>query len=371
MNLLVFSTVPVVAAGQDWVTVVTDVGALTVLISDALRDLAEAGVTVTGPSMTLVHPLARLISRTAVVYLFEREPDYSARDLSEFQGWAESLNCVFRIGNGPFRNLDGESLSSPGMEVKVPVHRQARDRRVHTLRDLRGVGYDLNEDLPVVPAESELVLRDPAEVVHRLVALSVISTAAAHVRQETLPPTDDLVVGFELIYTARERAFLGDIAAARGMLFDAHGSSGIPPPLVELAATFRGEQDAAEALAWALLLKELPNERTDSDVFDAEAWQKSTSETLPTEILETGYAVLLAQAPGLRQRDEILETFDLVHVLHHSAEVAVRQGAGDGRKGALGAWVRGDISLIARSWNRALAWICSPRSGWGEAERLL
>lgn len=371
MNLLAFSTVPVVAAGQDWVTVVTDPGALTVLISDALRDLAEAGVTVTGPSVTLVHPLARLISRTAVVYLFEREPDYSARHLSEFQGWAEHINCVFRIGNGPFRNQDGESLSSPGMEVKVPVHRQARDRRVHTLRSLRGVGYDLDEGLPVVPAESELVLRDPTEVVHRLVALSVISTAAAHIQQKTLPPTDDLVVGFDLVYTARERAFLSDIAAARGRLFDARRSYSIPSPLVELAVTFRGEQDAAEALAWALSLRDMPKERTDSDAFNAGVWQKSTAQAFPAEILETGYAVLLMESPGLRQRSEILETFDLVHVLHHSAEVQARQESGVGGERSVGAWARSGLPLIARSWNRALAWICSPRSGWGEAERLL
>lgn len=353
MDVLAFSTVPTLPAGTGVVEVITEPAAH---ISEALADLADAGLTVTGPSVTMTHPLARHLSRTAVIHRFERPADYTARGLVEFAAWAMDLNCVFRIGNGPFRNVDGENLLAPGNEVKVPVHPEARNRRLRNLRSLREAGYYLNEELPAVPADAELILRDPAEVTHRLCALSVIAVAAGHLLRGYLPPADDLIAGVDLRFTAREQGFLDAIFSGR---------TGVTPALTAEAVTFRDAAFAAEALGWALTLVDAPPSRTTAWSFTADDWRDATDPALPGEVLDAGCAVVLAGTGVLRDPSRILEALDLVHVVHHSLEVGAGAGVGEYD------WATGSLPLVARAWTRALAWICAPGSGWGEAERLI
>lgn len=349
MDVLAFSTVPVPPAGGDDVQVITEVAGY---VSEALADLADAGLTVTGPSVTMTHPLARHLSRTALIHRVERPDDYTARGLAEFADRAMDLNCVFRIGNGPFRNVDGENLLAPGNEVKVPVHPEARNRRLRNLRSLRAAGYHLNEELPVVPADAELILRDPAEVTHRLCALSVIAVAAGHLLRGYLPPADDLIAGGDLHFTARERGFLDSVVGTR---------TGVTPALTAEAATFRDAAVAAEALGWTLTLVDAPPSRTTAWNFTAADWRDAAHPALPGEVLGTGCAVLLARTGTLRDPSRILEALDLAHVIHHSLEVGPEEYD----------WATGSVPLIARGWTRALAWVCAPGSGWGEAERLI
>ncbi|MDO5670068.1 MAG: DUF4272 domain-containing protein [Corynebacterium sp.] len=348
MDVLVFSTVPMpVAVSGEVFTSPQDLG---VFIEEALRDLAEAGLTVTGPDVVRVHPLARHISRSQVVYRFYRDEEYSARQLTEFAGWGQF--CVFRVGNGPFRNIDGENLAAPGKGVKVPVHPVAYHRRQKNLRTLRQSGLVLDEEIPVVPAEEEVRLREHVQVVHRLAALRVLVGAARQVSAGAVPQADDLVAARELIdasLTPRERDFLGDVGVARAQAFEAGGR-------VELADSLRAEAElfarsawAVEALAWVVGLVDLPPQRT-------RAWdfaERVFVEAAPTVLEGETAATLLVRSPGLRGRTQVLEAFDLVHILHH--------GWDDD----------GQVAVIAAQWTKALAWVIAPWSAWGEAERLL
>lgn len=357
MDVLAFSTVPQITPDIGPTQVYTHTQDLTRLIGEALEDLAEAGLTVTGPSVTQVHPLARHVSRSAVVYRFQRGDDYTSRQLIEFAPWAQVHNCVFRVGNGPFRNLDGENLGAPGRAVKVPVHVDAYRRRQKNLRSLRQAGLELDEQIPVIPAEAEVQVRDGVEVVYRIGALAVVTVVAAHILQGTYPPADEVIAELALVdssLTPLERSFLDSVGRARRSLFDAAGPPGIPGQLRERAVLLYRSRYAVEALAWALQVIELPPARTHAWDFEAGLWEKGAPAGVEVSMLERGTVALLAQAPGLRGVTQLLETFDLAHILHH--------GFGAGER---------ELPVIAEQWTKALAWLFAPRSGWGEAERLL
>ena len=350
MDLLVFSTVPDPVDLPGPVEVFTHPRDRAVFVEDALRDLAEAGLRVTGPDVTQVHPLARHISRSQVVYRLQRDDSYTTRQLIEFADWGRC--CVFRVGNGPFRNLDGENLAAPGKGVKVPVHVDAYRRRQKNLRTLRQAGLELDEQIPVIPAEEEVRLRDHAQVVYRLGALALVVDAARHVREGSLPQADDLVAAQELVassLTARERGFLADVGAARAAAFDDGGRVEFPAGLRAEAELFARSAWAVEALAWAAQLVDLPPQRIRAWDFDARAWEAPTPETREGETTVT----LLARSAGLRGVTQLLEAFDLVHILHH--------GVDSDDPGA----------VVAEQWTKALAWVIAPDSAWGEAERLL
>lgn len=357
MHVLAFSTVPRVAVDLGAAQVFTRPGELGRLTGEALGDLAEAGLTVTGPSVTQVHPLARHISRSAVIYRFGRDDSYTARRLAEFRAWAQPFNLVFRVGNGPFRNLDGENLAAPGNEVKVPVHVDAHRRRVRNLRALRQAGLEPDERIPVIPAEAEVLLRDPVEVVYRIGALAVVTVTATHLLGRTLPPADEVIGELGLVgpaLTALERGFLEDVGRARGLLFDAPGRPAVPADLRRRAALLERSRHAIEALTWALQLDDLPPARTRAWDFDGEAWRVGAPSGVAARSLERGTASLLLRAPELRGVTQLLEAFDLAHILHHGSAVG-----------------KGEVPVIAEQWTRAMAWLVAPGSGWGEAERLL
>ncbi|QGU05658.1 hypothetical protein CETAM_12130 [Corynebacterium comes] len=360
MHVLVFSTVPHIAPDAGPAEAFTHPQDLRQLIRDALQDLAEGGLTVTGPLVTQVHPLARHISRSAVIYRFERHEGYTARRLVEFAPWAQSLNCVFRVGNGPFRNLDGENLAAPGGEVKVPVHVEAHGRRLKNLRSLRQAGLELDEQTPLVPAEAEVQMRDAVEVSYRIGALAVVAVTAAHLLDGTFPPADEVITELGLVgpsLTPLERGFLDDVGRARRLLLDAAGPPRIPDQLRRQAALLERSRYAIEALAWALQLIDLPPGRTRAWDFDRGAWRRGALTYSGAGALEQGTAAVLALAPGLRGVTQLLEAFDLVHILHHGL-----RGGGGGR---------GELPVIAEQWTKAMAWLFAPQSGWGEAERLL
>ncbi|RNE49952.1 DUF4272 domain-containing protein [Corynebacterium alimapuense] len=376
MDVLVFSTVPIVspvgASVTAWEEAIYEPAEIADLRILALQDLAEAGLKINDASVTRSHPLARLISRAVVVYRFRREESYSARQLGEFADWAEELNCVFRIGNGPFRNLDGESLLAPGREVKVPVHPEARNRRLRNLRSLRQAGYELNEELPVVVGDAELILRDPVEVSYRLCALSLVAASAGFITQGNFPPVEQWGPELELVehsLNPRERSFLDDVWKAWRISVSGSGivaPSPVPSPaLIAEAATFHAESFAVEVLAWVLGQVEVAPSRLRAWDFDAEMWKVGDLEALPRCIVNDGCAVLLLQEQVLREPAVIIEAFDLAHVLHHTIE------AGDRLWRQRPDWAEGNLPTIARAWTRALSWLCSPNSVWGQAERLL
>ena len=345
MDVLVFSTVPVPEPQAGPADVITDPRARAAIIGEALGDLAEAGLTVTGPDVKMVHPLARHISRAQVIYRFARADDYTARQLTEFAAWGRY--CVFRVGNGPFRNLDGENLSAPGKGIKVPVHAAAWHRRQKNLRTLRQAGLEIDEQIPVIPAEEEVVLRDAAEVLHRLGALLLLVSAARDLRAGSFPSADDLVAEQSRVrdsLTGREQGFLGDVGRALRDAFT-EGASGIPARLRQEAEFVARSAYAVEALAWAVQLIDLPPQRLRAWDFTPRSWRGG-----PVVPDDETTATLLVRSPGLRGVTQLLEAFDLVHILHH---------------GLPGEDVR------AGQWTRALAWIMSPRSAWGEADRLL
>ncbi|MDO5511904.1 DUF4272 domain-containing protein [Corynebacterium sp.] len=355
MDVLVYSTVsePVSELEPVSAEVFTHPRDVAVFIEAALVDLAEAGLQITGPDVTRVHPLARHISRSQVIYRFTRDDGYTARHLVEFADWGRY--CVFRVGNGPFRNLDGENLAAPGQGVKVPVHLDAYRRRQKNLRTLRQAGLELDEQIPVIPAEAEVRLRDHAEVVYRLAALSLVVDAARHVRHGSVPPADDQVAAQEWVdasMTVRERGFLADVGAARAAAFD-DGRVVVPAGLRSEAELLLRAEWAVEALAWAAQLRDLPPQRLRAWDFDARVW--ATAEPAPGA--EDSPAALLMSSARLRGVRQLLEAFDLVHILHHGRDCADRHTA--------------RIALIAEQWTKALAWILAPTSAWGEAERLL
>lgn len=369
MDVLVFSTVPAPATVAEPVEVFTFLRDRAPFIEESLRDLAEAGLTVTGPDVRQVHPLARHISRSQVIYRFSRDSSYTARQLTEFADWAQQ--CVFRVGNGPFRNIDGENLAAPGKGVKVPVNLAAYRRRQKNLRTLRQAGVEVNEQIPVIPAEEEVRLRDHAQVVYRLGALLVVVGAAQQLRRGMFPPADDLVAGHELragSLTPREQGFLDDVGKAQGAALTS-GRPEIPAQLRTEAELFARSAPAVEALAWAAELIDLPPQRLRAWDFAESAWQAGVDDAVADLQGETT-ATLLVRSPGLRGLTQLLEAFDLVHILHHGLDHESGRGAGHsaGHSGDRPATV---TAAVAEQWTKALAWIVSPDSSWGEAERLL
>lgn len=361
MDVLVFSTVPApsavaVSAGPSGLyTLPQDLGAF---IGDALEDLAEAGLTVTGPDVTQVHPLARHISRTQVIYRFDRSPDYTARQLTEFADWAQY--CVFRVGNGPFRNLDGENLAAPGKGVKVPVHLDAYLRRQKNLRTLRQAGLEVNEQIPVIPAEEEVRLRDGAQVVYRLGALRMLIDAARLIREGVFPPADEMLSEKALVddaLTEREQGFLEDVGRARQAAFSDGSGEMIPPALRSEAEVMLQCLPAMEALAWSIQLIDLPPQRLRAWDFDLRVWREAQPGALMEELRDETTATLLVRSPGLRGVTQLLEAFDLVHILFHGLDPEDEGLA--------------EIRALAEQWTKALAWIVSPFRAWGQAERLL
>ncbi|MFC6146766.1 DUF4272 domain-containing protein [Corynebacterium nasicanis] len=352
MDVLAFSTETAPADVPGPVEVFTHPRDIAVFVEEALRDLAEAGLQVTGPDVAEVHPLARHISRSQVVYRMARDADYTARQLVEFA--VNGRYWVFRVGNGPFRNLDGENLAAPGQGVKVPVHLDAYRRRQKNLRTLRQAGLELNEQIPLIPAEGEVRLRDHAQVVYRLGALALVVDAARSVGEGVLPQADDLVAAEALAgpsLTERERGFLAELGTLRAAAF-AGVQVECPTALQAEAELFRRSARAVEALAWAAQLLDLPPQRTRAWDFDVREWAGEAAPELEGETTAT----LLARSPGLRGVTQILEAFDLVHILHHGLEDPDAET---------------DMAGIAGQWTKALAWICWPTGAWGEAERLL
>lgn len=332
------------------------------LIQSALSDLSDAGLAISAPSVRGVHPLARHISRSVVAYTFLRGEDYGLLQLREFQALAENANCVFRIGGGPWRNIDGENLQAPGREIKVPVHPQARNRRLLTVRELVRAGIDVDEELPAVAAEEETILRDRGEIIERMSAVAVIARTAQNLAAGAFTPADELMGGAADAsgLTHREARFLRSVHRARAHAMD--GGGAVPEQLRRQASHFHGARFVLEALAWVVGAVEVDPARVRAWEFDPGRWLSEADAELPRRILAHP-----APIDGeLRGLSDILEAFDLVHLLHHSIGSAAEMGNRPQLE-----WSEGEVPDMARAWVAALAWVCQPLAEWSQAPRLL
>ncbi|MHA2789942.1 DUF4272 domain-containing protein [Corynebacterium sp. S7] len=305
-------------------------------IGSLINALADAGLPVTGADVADSHALARLVTRAAAVYQFYRDEDYKPVQLVEFSDLAAQGPTVFQIGNGPLRNIDGENLQAPGMEIKVPVAEDAVRRRQSSISKLDARGYAVDSAVPPVLGIREARLRPADELRAMMRIQSLVGHIAGLVLAGEPPETDDLVsVGRELM-SPRERDFLREVGAmmAPGERFSV-SSSLYDEALVHLTATA-----AAEALAWAIGRIEVAGSRLHASELDPAAWR--------IDVLRSGDG-------QLKSVEECVVALDLVHLLHHSQPD----------------WLDSEGKRIARGWNRALGWALWPEGQWGQSERVI
>lgn len=322
MRVTVLTTVPSSNAPA------TDVQATVARLID---EFADAGLVVTGPDIRSTHPLARLVTRAACVYELYRDDHYTPLQLSEFVHLASLGPTVVQVGNGPVRSVDGENLQAPGNDVKVPVAEDAVRRRLSSLSAMRGLGHDV----PPVLGRAEARLRALPELEAMMRAQALVGQVAALVMAGRAPESDDLVsVGRGLMGT-RERDFLREVGRRV-----AAGGFEVSDGLYREAQVHLTAVAAAEALGWVLGRVLVDDARVIPARMDPEAW--------------------VMGAPGggsgeLRGMEEILDAFDLAHVVHHAEPE----------------WMAREGRRIARGWNRALGWALWPGSQWGQSERVI
>ncbi|WP_156802475.1 DUF4272 domain-containing protein [Corynebacterium lubricantis] len=305
-------------------------------VAALINSLADAGLPVTGADVTSAHALARLVTRAAAVYQFYRDEAYKPVHLVEFSDLADQGPTVFQIGNGPLRNIDGENLQAPRMEIKVPVAIDAVRRRQSSISELEARGYDVDASVPPVLGIAEAQLRPADELRAMMRTQSLVGHIAGLVLAGETPETDDLVsIGRELM-SPRERDFLREVGSmmAPGARFSV-SSSLYDEALVHLTATA-----AAEALAWVIGRISVPGTRLNAVELEPVAWRITT----------------LRSGDGqVKSVDECVSALDVAHLLHHSQP----------------GWLDEEGQRIARGWNRALGWALWPAGQWGQTERVI
>ncbi|WIM67455.1 DUF4272 domain-containing protein [Corynebacterium breve] len=305
-------------------------------VAELIGMLADAGLTVTSPNISTTHPLARLVTRVAAIYEYERSNAYTASQLAEFSSLADEGPVVFQIGNGPLRNVDGENLQAPGMEVKLPVAADAYRRRYSSISALSQQGLDVDSSVPPVIGAAEAVLRPAGEIERMQRAHATVGHIAAELALGEAPETDDVVAVDRALLTVREKQFLQDVGSllVPGRKFE------MSEALQERAWLHLESVAAAEALAWAIGNAEVPEGRLRAISCEPVAWMMGAP--------ATGNAVV-------RSLEDILDAFDLNHLVHHSAPD----------------WVGSEGARMAAGWNRALGWALWPKGEWGQSERVI
>jgi len=243
-----------------------------------------------------------------------------------FSRWATQANAILFMTDGSVRDPQGRLLlardGSGDPEALVPVLAEARSRRARTDATLGALGVELARPRSPGACALELQVRAPAEVVHRALALLLVTERTQALCLGVPMPVEALqrrLPAGRRHLTSRELAFVATDA----------------PPADECAHHAHAHETLA-VLEWALM-------RADAPVLPA----------LPRDAARvSGIALRLAaenRAPRqLRPLEEILDSLDL-HVR-----------AGDGLRAAGAAGRDAPPALhadVVRARLRALEWL--------------
>ena len=130
--------------------------------------------------------------------------------------WAWSANAVLLLPDGAVRDPSGRVLVDPGTgaaepEAQVPYPEDARERKARHDRQLAASGVPVAPGLPPVVGECEVVLRAPADVARRALALVLVAVRAESLASgEPIPAAEmrgRLPAGFDALSPV-ERAFV-------------------------------------------------------------------------------------------------------------------------------------------------------------------
>jgi len=234
--------------------------------------------------------------------------DANTPDFLQVEAWARAANAVFFLPDGSVRAPDMAVIMSADGETDpsaaLPYQPDAIARRAGTRKRLEAITPQPPANMPPAIGEAEIVLRSPAEVLQRALALFYVAVRA-EMRRSGVEPIpggqgEHNPVGFASL-TPQENAFIesgaSDVAAATAM-------------------TWRFE--AANMLLWSLGFDAARIASSDQMIDVDALWLSVASAALDESAAE-----------GLRLRPvgEILEALDQAWLEHWIAREANRTGA--------------------------------------------
>jgi hypothetical protein len=168
--------------------------------------------------------------------------DADTPDFPQVETWARAANAVFFLPDGSVRAPDMAVIMSADGETDpsavLPYQPDAIARRARTRKRIRGIVPQPPANMPPAIGEAEIVLRPPAEVLQRALALFYVAVRAQvhRIGVEPIPggQPDYNPIGFASL-TPKESEFI---------------ESGASDMEAAVAMTWRFE--AANALLWAL-----------------------------------------------------------------------------------------------------------------------
>lgn len=232
-------------------------------------------------------------------------------DLSQVEAWARLANAVFFLPDGSVRAPDMAVILSAAGETDplaaLPYQPDAIARRARTRERINGIIPQPPANMPPAIGEAEIVLRPPAEVLHRALALFYVAVRAQvhRIGVEPIPggQRESNPIGFVSL-TPKETSFIesgaSDVAAA-------------------IAMTWRFE--AANTLLWALGFDAAHLAGSDR-MIDVDALWLSVASFAHDETAAAGLQ--------LRPVGEILDALDRTWLEHWITRQAYQAGASIG-----------------------------------------
>ena len=236
-----------------------------------------------GPPTTAIAHAMEHCWRVHHQVVFESLPEAA----DAITAWAEAANALLFFPDATLRTPRGEILvgESPDEGVDVPYPEEGWARKARTETALQTAGVQCGPHLPPSPGESEVVVRDPKDVLARARALIFVALRASSLAEKQPIPLADLEAKFPAgLFTEYESSFLE--------------ATDVPD---EALPQFSWRYEALTVLLWALVLvPALPP---------------------PAGVCDTGQLIGvmtgdLPEAPTLRPLSEILDALDSHYRMH-------------------------------------------------------
>lgn len=133
----------------------------------------------------------RHLQRVQTHYSFEVED----RDFDALAAWGEAANVLCFLPDGSVRDAAGNVLASRGdpaveADASLPYPADARERKARSDAELQRLGAQSPAHLPPVLGEGEVRLREPQDVMRRMLALSAVAVRAESLSSEPLSLQD-------------------------------------------------------------------------------------------------------------------------------------------------------------------------------------
>lgn len=285
--------------------------------------------------------LIRHIGETQRQYVFERE------DLRGLESWAVQTNSIFFMPDGTVLNGQGEDIIAGGA---VPYHPAARERALRVRATItQDTGLSLPAHYPPVRSEYEAVVPDPREVAQRFISLIAVSEVAGFFSSGSEPPLEAvrgvLPGAFETL-TPTEHRFIELLDSG----VTPHTASPAGDEARYLATQLSWQVIAAQMLAHALGIVELPEGEVRGDTSSLAPW-----------VADTGETAIHEQATALIGLPELCDTYEFVHSMRW---IAVDEQLNPERP----ATIDEPTASTLLEWHRALAWLFHPHADWDDVD---